>query len=146
MTFGGIEQALRGNQAIDVSTRQPAQPRQVIYGVSRVAGTIVGMWTTGSNRDYLNTAVVWAGHPCQAIAELYVDSKLVHFSDHGGVWGNASSDTFRDDSNNQYSFCGLYMQPRLGPINAYMSSLGANVPQWTPDMLGNGCCWSYIKY
>ena len=94
VTFGGIEQALRGNQAIDVSTRQPAQPRQVIYGVSRVAGAIVGWWTTGNHKDYLNTAVVWAGHSCRAIAELYADSKLVRFADHGGAWGDASSDTF----------------------------------------------------
>lgn len=59
MTFGGIQDALRSNQAISVSSRQPAQPRQVIYGVSRVAGNIVGWWTTGNHKDYLNTAVVW---------------------------------------------------------------------------------------
>ncbi len=146
LAFGGIEQALRSNQAIDVSTRQPAQPRQVIYGVSRVAGTIVYMGTSGSNKDYLNTAVVWAGHPCQAIQELYVDSKLVHFADNGGAWGNADGSTYRDDANNQYSFGGLYMEPRLGPNNVYMASLGANKPEWTGDKLINGCCWSYIKY
>lgn len=70
----------------------------------------------------------------------------MRFADHGGAWGNASSSTYKDDSNNDYTFDGLYMEPRLGPINAYMSSLGANVPQWTPDCLINGCCWSYIKY
>lgn len=145
MTFGGIEEALRGNQAIDVSTRQPAQPRQCIYGVSRVAGTVIGEWTTGSNKDFLSQAIVWAGHPCEKIAELYVDSKLVHFSN-DAPFGNASDSTFQDDSNNDYSFGGLYMEPRLGPNNAYMASLGANVPQWTPDMLGMGLCWCYIKY
>lgn len=63
-----------------VSLRQPAAPRQVIYGRARVGGTFVWMHARDSvgGDQWLHLALVLAGHECDAIEEVWFDDyKLV---------------------------------------------------------------------
>lgn len=124
------------------STRQPAAPRQMIYGQMRVAGTIVFMSTTGHQ---LNAVYVWAGHPCESIDALYLDGRKVHLSLSGS--GNGDGNTYYDDAGNKYSFgTEIAVFHTAGSSAGYwFSQLHGNDPKWTSDCTLNNLCASYVK-
>lgn len=84
LVLGGISRALSpkakqqsvaGLAARTVSVRQPASPRQWIYGRARVGGTFVWMHARdqAGGDKFLHLAVVLAGHECDAIEEVWFD-------------------------------------------------------------------------
>lgn len=69
------QQADSGFAGRTVTLRQPAAPRQVIYGRARVGGTIAWMHARDQlgGDQYLHISVVLAGHECDAIEEVWFD-------------------------------------------------------------------------
>ena len=61
LTNKGIE-ASADNLGKKVATAGIAVPRQIVYGLARVGGTIVKMDSRGNNNAVLSMAVVVAGH------------------------------------------------------------------------------------
>lgn len=158
-------QSLEGTQG-NFSMRQAAAPAQAIYGFQRVAGTIVWVSTSGSNKDYLHLIVVWAMHPCESIESLWVDGKQVFFDGQGGegpldgdnavlnqlgqvVSGNAVNQTYKDMNGNNYNWDGhVSMYNHLGGntnTNPFTAFLGPNDPNYPSDYYFNGITASYIQ-
>src|ERR1700728_2772412 len=83
MEAGAIASALTANRGMNITTRQTAANRQIIYGQQRVGGVIIYKSTTGSHKDQLNYVIVIAGHVVDSIVNLYLDGRQVFWA--GGV-------------------------------------------------------------
>ncbi len=161
MEAGAIADALTSNRGTNVTTRQPAAARQIIYGNQRVGGVIVYSSTTGSHRDQYNFVIVLAGHECHAIQSLYLDGRLVHFdagsaghTNHNQVsfGGAADGGNHTGPNGQQYNFGGkVFCQAFQGdqlPTD-FSTALQANDPNWaprngrTPSL--TGCTYVYLK-
>jgi len=59
------------------ATRNPISARTIVYGKSRVSGTIVYLSTTGDKNQFLHIVLTLAGHEIQAIDEVYFNDELV---------------------------------------------------------------------
>jgi hypothetical protein len=57
--------------------RSPISARTIVYGKSRVSGTIVYLSTTGTKNEYLHIVLTLAGHEVEAIDEVYFNDELV---------------------------------------------------------------------
>jgi hypothetical protein len=57
--------------------RSPISARTIVYGKSRVSGTVVYLSTTGDKNQFLHIVVTLAGHEIQAIDEVYFNDELV---------------------------------------------------------------------
>jgi hypothetical protein len=57
--------------------RNPISARTIVYGKSRVSGTIVYLSTTGNKNEYLHIVLTLAGHEVEAIDEVYFNDELV---------------------------------------------------------------------
>ena len=57
--------------------RNPISARTIVYGKTRVSGTIVYLSTTGAKNEYLHIVLTLAGHEVEAIDEVYFNDELV---------------------------------------------------------------------
>jgi hypothetical protein len=57
--------------------RSPISARTIVYGKSRVSGTIVYLSTTGTKNEFLHIVLTLAGHEVEAIDEVYFNDELV---------------------------------------------------------------------
>ena len=77
-------QELRDNT---VTSRNPTAARKVIYGTTRVGGTIVYMDSSGSDNKYLHLVVAIAAHELTAIDKIYfADEKVWDTGTYEGDW------------------------------------------------------------
>jgi hypothetical protein len=87
MLAGSIAESLTSNRGMNISTRSLAQPRQYIMGQQRVGGAIVYESTTGaggSGGNYIyNFVVAVANHELDAYINIYLDGRVVYFSQNG---------------------------------------------------------------
>jgi hypothetical protein len=60
-----------------IMTRSPTSARQIIYGQTKVSGTVVFLATSGAKNEYLHMVVTLAGHEVQEIGEVYFNEDLV---------------------------------------------------------------------
>lgn len=78
-----LGQQLRGQL---ISTRQPAGDSFVVYGETRVGGTIVHIETTGTKNETLYQAIVMAGHEIQSVEKIYVNDEEFTLSPSGNIF------------------------------------------------------------
>lgn len=57
--------------------RSPISARQIIYGQSKVSGTVVYLSVTGTKNEYLHMVIAVAGHEVQEIGDVYFNEDLV---------------------------------------------------------------------
>lgn len=71
---GAIEGAMKDTMRDRmVSSREPLGSRKVLYGKSRVGGTIVYLASTGDDNEYLHQITVFAGHRITSFRDIYYD-------------------------------------------------------------------------
>lgn len=163
MEAGAIAQALTQQRGMNITTRQPASFRQIIYGTQRVGGIIVYQSTTGSHYDQYNFVIALATHPCYAIENLYLDGRQVFwaqggntqaYSSRGGYTfgGNADSNDHIGPNGQHYNFGGLvYCSAYFGDQTDGLvdGGLTANDPKWAATAAGKpwlgGCTYVYLK-
>lgn len=68
------------------STRNPIAPWEVVYGRSRVGGTIVYISEFGENNKFLDLVVVLAAHQCLSVDELLFDNQRVQIGAHNSAF------------------------------------------------------------
>ncbi len=66
MTSKGID-ASSGNFGSKFATRAPLVARQIVYGKSKIGGTIVHIETTGTDNNILHMVVALAGHEIESL-------------------------------------------------------------------------------
>ena len=58
------------------SFRQPTAPHRFVYGEFRMSGVLTFVETTGSNK-FLHMVITLAGHPVQAIEDVYFNDEVI---------------------------------------------------------------------
>lgn len=167
--LGALAQLLEGSTG-NFSVKEAAAACQVIYGMTRVSGTIVWVSTTGSNADYLHLIIVWACHPCESLENFYIDGRQVFLdgepADHSGVLvgpnaklnqqgrptaGNALDQSFKDINGNNYNWGGsvciynTYGDGTDATPNPFEPFLTPNDPNYPDASYFKGLTASYIK-
>ena len=166
--LGAIASMLNPNQGMPVTVRQPAAPRQIIYGTQRVGAVEVFESTTGSSKDQYNMVLVFSGHEITAIENLYLDGRQVYWAGSGdgyvvrngyGFGGGADGQTHIGPDGSHYVFAnassgheGVWATARFGDQaeGDVMGELTANDSRWAADSKGNspwlgGCAYIYLK-
>ena len=111
-----------------ISIREPIGTHKIVYGRTRVGGTIVYMQGTDSNK-YLHIIVTIAGHEIDAVEELYFDDELVTLA--GGVgYGNKARVQYKLGTDDQTAFTDL------------VSESGG---KWTNDHRLQGVACAYVR-
>lgn len=165
MEAGAIAGALTSNRGTNITTRQAAANRQIIYGQQRVGGVFVYKSTTGSHHDQFNYVIVLAGHQSHSIQNLYLDGRQVHWDGTGPGYttrngvafgGNADGNTYTGPNGITYNFGGkVYCEARYGDqiISDVISGLTANDPIWAAKTVSGvtnypsamDCTYVYLK-
>lgn len=76
LTSRGVE-ATAQNFGTKVTGTGAQVPRQIVYGETRIAGTIVKMRTSGNKNNTLNLGIVLAGHEIESLEGVYIDTDLI---------------------------------------------------------------------
>jgi hypothetical protein len=167
MEAGAIAQALTQQRGMNITTRQPAQYRQIVYGTQRVGGVIVYQSTTGGKHDQFNMVIVLATHVIEAIENLYLDGRQVfwnsgtgnttrngyNFGGSAATGGGIDGDgTYIGPNGQHYNFGTLvYCEARFGDQaqDDVIGALTANDPAWATGAAGSpwlgGCAYVYLK-
>jgi hypothetical protein len=74
------------------NVKQPLSPHRVIYGKTRVGGTITYLHTTDDDEE-LHQLVTVAGHPIDAIESIYGDDNLLEFDSNNLVNNDDAEDS-----------------------------------------------------
>lgn len=69
-----------------VSSRNPAADARVVYGKTRVGGTIVYMESTGAKNETMHMAMVLAGHEINAVSRVYVNDEPFTLTSSGSIY------------------------------------------------------------
>lgn len=71
----------------EVNVRDPAAPRQIIYGQRRVSGVLYPVGTSGTNNEYLHLLLLIAGHEVEELGDIYFNDQLVTLDGSGNATG-----------------------------------------------------------
>jgi len=129
---------------ITVTAKAPTAPYRVIYGSSRVGGTIVYAETTSSTNEFLHMVVVLSGHEVDEITTLFLGDESValetNSNDSNGI------PIFTPTSNDQYNGK-LRVKKHLGNVDQVAdANLVADVTQWTTNHKISGKSYLYLKF
>ncbi len=157
---GAIADALSSNRGQNITTRQAAAFRQIVYGTQRIGGIKIYQSTTGSHKDQCNICIVLAGHELSAIQNIYLDGRQVYFTNGVGTstrngitfGGAADSNSHTGPDGTQYNFGGkVYVEARYGDqvSGDVIGGFTANDPLWAATSAGSpyvgGCAYLYVK-
>lgn len=97
--------------------RSPISARQIIYGQTRVSGTLLYISTTGTKNEYLHLIVALAGHEVEEIGDVYFNDELAltgagsgatgRFTGFAQIYKKLGSDTQTVETNLEAATSGL---------------------------------------
>jgi len=128
---------------ITVTSKAPTAPYRVIYGETRVGGTIVYAATTSSTNEFLHLVIVMSAHEVDEIGSIYLNDDVVALettsNDSNGI------PIFTPTSSDQYNGK-LQIKKHLGnPDQSADANLVADVTQWTTAHKISGKSYIYAK-
>lgn len=71
----------------EVNVRDPAAPRQIIYGKRRVSGVLYPVGTSGTKNEYLHVLLLVAGHEVEELGKVYFNDEEVTLDGSGNATG-----------------------------------------------------------
>jgi len=97
--------------------RSPVSARQIVYGETRVSGTLVYISTTGIKNEYLHLVIALAGHEVEEIGDVYFNDELAltgagsaatgRFAGYAEIYKKLGSDTQTVETNLETATSGL---------------------------------------
>ena len=129
-----------GLSAREVTVRGTVEPRQLIYGEVRVAGTIAfyGLSNHGSQLWFV---VVYAGHQCQEISDIWLGPQLIPSADINGTTGEVTTAEFLDESSTSRLHIWKHLGTSAQTVDANMTAAFAD---WDSNHRGRGI--AYVVY
>jgi len=122
-----------------VTTKQSISPRKIIYGTTRVGGSIVFMETTESNK-YLHLVIAFAGHEVNSFETNGTDG-IVYFNDE-----SVSYDLSTGLANGGSYSGKAKIQVKLGTDNqTVFTDLDSASTLWTSNHRLRGIACAYIR-
>lgn len=114
---------------LSTTAQSPIQPRPIIYGKTRTAGTLVYIQTSGDDGKYLHMIQAIAGHEIDAYEEIYLDDEL--------AWDNG---TTASKFSGKVRF-NLY----TGNQTTADSDLVSESGEWTNSCVLNDTAYIYVR-
>lgn len=71
----------------EVNVRDPAAPRQIIYGKRRVSGVFYPVGTSGTKNEFLHVLLLVAGHEVEELGKVYFNDEEVTLDGSGNATG-----------------------------------------------------------
>lgn len=116
-----------------ITDRGTVQFQQLIYGQVRTAGFLAFFGTSGTNNNQLWFVVVMAGHQCQAIDDVWMDSRHILDSDISGG-GGVTAAAF-NVSGTPYLSIWKHLGTATDPVDPVLT---AAFPEWDSSHVGYG--------
>ena len=128
---------------VTVTSKSPTQPHRIIYGTTRVGGTLVYGQTTSDTNEFLHLVIIYAGHEVDDISSIYLNDDIVSLetlsNDSNGI------PIYTPTSGDQYNGK-LLIKKHLGNDDQLAdANLVADVTQWTTDHKISGKTYLYVK-
>lgn len=115
------------------TAKDPAGPRRIIYGETRVGGNIVFIHTNGTNNQYLHLVIAMAGHEVTSFSSLQFDDEVVPLNGAGEATGRYAGHV------DAQFFLG-------SPSQISNAALQANCPEvWTSNHRLRGIAGVYVR-
>ena len=129
---------------ITVTSKAPTSPYRIIYGESRVGGTIVYAETTSSTNEFLHMVIVLAGHEVDDMPTVFLGDDEVALettsNDSNGI------PIFTPTSSDQYNGK-LRIKKHFGNADQLAdANLVSEVSQWTTNHRIQGKAYIYAKF
>lgn len=117
---------------VEFTRAQAAAPHNIIVGEHRVPGNRVFEHSTDNNA-LLHLVIVWAGHECESLGDLYFDDEIVPLDGSGNATGKYAG----------YVIC----KDHLGAPGqmADATLIAAAGDKWTDEHVGHDTAYSYIQ-
>lgn len=111
------------------SIREAITSRKIIYGRTRVGGSIVYIESTGDENEYLHLVIAVAGHEIDGFEKVYFDDEVVYDAgQYQGGWGSFARINFADGSQTTAD-----------------SDLVSESAHWTSDHVLNDIAYLYVR-
>src|SRR5688572_7890492 len=125
---------------INVTIRNTVENRRLIFGTRRAGGSFVFYTTSGTDNKYLWYVIVYAGHQCQAIRDVWLGSQRIPNANIGGgaaAGGTVGSGTFANK---------VVIDKHLGTAfqNANVGLDEAST-EWTATHRLKGCAYIVVR-
>lgn len=142
LVLGSIAQSLQkkptsgGIGGTSVAQRATAASHEIIYGRTRVGGTIIYMEATNNNK-YLHVVVALSGHELAAVEAIYFDNTQLQVDGNGYVTTSPYTNKVR-------------IQTKLGTADqtAFSDLVSASDGNWTANhrLRGRACVYLRLEY
>jgi len=117
----------------NLSVKEPAATRKIVYGTTRIGGTVVYMATSGATNEYLHLVVCHAGHQCSSIDGYWLGDDVVTIDGSGNVTSGKYAGLCR-------------IKPHLGADSQTVDTdLSSEVAEWTSTHRLRGVCYTYWR-
>ena len=128
---------------ITTSTKSPTDPWRIIYGTTRVGGTIIYAETTADSNQYLHMIIVLAGHEVDDISTVY-------FNDHPVALETSSNDSngipiYTPTSSDKYTGKATVKKHFGDASQLADANLVSDITQWTTNHKISGKTYLYVK-
>lgn len=125
-----------GLQGRTVTVRQPAQPREIVYGQCRKGGTVVYLSEAGPSSEYLDIVIVVAAHKVLGIGGVYFNGRMVFAPGSGVAVGEYAGHAYLEVRNGD---------PDQPALTVLQTDSGG---KWTANHRLRGCAhvWIRLRY
>jgi hypothetical protein len=144
--LGALNRALapkipgQGPTSRDVTVRGTVEYRQIIYGEVKTGGFVAFFGTSGTNNQYLWFAIVSAAHECEAITDVWLDSRRIPDADIESD-GEVTTAEFQQEGSSR-----LYVLRHNGDASQTVDGgLTAAFPEWDADHYGYGIAYTVFR-
>ena len=120
---------LGSTTGLSTTVQAPTQPRPLIYGRTKTAGTLVYIQTTGNDGKYLHMVQAIAGHEIDAYEKIYINDEL--------AWNNGTLES---------KFAGkVRFNLYKGDQTTADSDLVSESGEWTSSCVLNDTAYIYVR-
>ena len=158
ITAKGTNNTSGKNLGLKAATTNPVAPRNVVYGKTRVGGTIVHRAVSGANNNKLHNVIAIAAHEINAIKKLYIDggkgvveldfsSDFATATENGATVYRVTNSAFTN-TDNDASYTGGSLIKLVVEKGEQTTSNGyavAQMAEWTTDHKLQGIAYVYIN-
>ncbi len=141
LVLGGLAQALQkkpdfsslAGKGQTVTSRQATASHNIIYGRTRVGGTIVHMETTAESNEYLHLVISIAGHEIDGFEKIYFDNQEISLDSNGVGYDGKVMVKYGLGSDTQTAFSDL---------------VSASIAGWSENhrLRGRACAYVRLQY
>ena len=130
-------------QGTTVTSKSPIAPHRIIYGKTRVGGTIVYAESTGSTNDFLHMVIAITGHEINNVTKIFFNEEEVPTTQDGSD-SNGIARLF-PSSGNEYEGKARFKVHKGTDAQSADADLVSDISQWTTNHRLRGVSYVYVR-